>query len=199
VDHFFDFEKGIDLAAGAENGELGDFVTRLYSVRQLSKDGHRIHLAALGSVSMPEGPLRVEVHKEYGFEGSTIHVTYHVRNRGDGELHVGFGTEVNLSLERNDPESMRILAGPGSGATLNGEEVDAIDGVSSVRVYDLGQDVTLQLEYADPAYVSAAPIRAGNGEGPPGYQASCFIPQWRLDLAAGEEWTQELTLALAAG
>jgi alpha-amylase len=199
VDHFFDPGEGISLGAGANNGELGDFVTRLYSVRQLSKDGHRIHLAALGSVAGADGAVPVEVHKEYGFDGSTIHVSYRIRNRGEAGLHVGFGSEVNLSLGRNDSDSIRILAGPGSGATLNGEEVDEIDSVASVRVYDLRNDVTLRLEYATEAHLATAPIYAANGGAVPVYQASCLLPQWRLDLAAGEEWTQALTLALVAG
>jgi hypothetical protein len=106
---------------------------------------------------------------------------------------------VNLSLGRNDSDSIRILAGPGSGATLNGEEVDEIDSVASVRVYDLRNDVTLRLEYATEAHLATAPIYAANGGAVPVYQASCLLPQWRLDLAAGEEWTQALTLALVAG
>ncbi len=214
VDHFFEPDRAVSLGSGDENaddngavdGELGDFVTRLYAVRQLSKDGHRIHFAALGRVQSGEAGeagVPVEVYKEYAFDGATLHVTYHVRNRGEERLRAGFGSEINLSLGANDGEAARILAGAGSGATLSAEAPDTIDGVDRVRVYDLARDVMLQLQYDDPAFLSVAPVCVGNGDEATRYQAtryqsSCLFPQWQLDLAAGGEWTQKLSLSLVA-
>ncbi|NBF41480.1 MAG: DUF1926 domain-containing protein [Spirochaetes bacterium] len=206
VDHFFEPDRAVPLGSGdagsdeneASDRELGDFVTRLYAVRQLSKDGHRIHFAALGRVRTGEADVPVEVYKEYAFEGATLHVTYHVRNRGEEHLRTGFGSEINLSLGANDGEAAHILAGGGSGATISAETADSIDGVDRVRVYDLARDVTLQLRYGDPAFLSVAPVCVGSDDRPASYQSSCLFPQWQLDLAAGGEWTQKLSLSLVA-
>ncbi len=206
VDHFFEPDRTVSLGSGdasadenaVDDRELGDFVTRLYAVRQLSKDGHRIHFAALGRVQTGDAGVPVEVYKEYAFEGATLHVTYHVRNRGEEHLRTGFGSEINLSLGANGGEAAHILAGGGSGATLSAEAADSIDGVDRVRVYDLARAVTLQLQYDDPAFLSVAPVCVGSGDQAASYQSSCLFPQWQLDLPAGGEWTQKLSLSLVA-
>ena len=211
VDHFFEPDRAVSLGAGdgnaddngTDDGELGDFVTRLYSVRQLSKDGYRIHFAALGRVKVAGAEVPVEVYKEYAFDGGILHVTYHVRNRGEDHLRIGFGSEINLSLSANDGQAARIVAGGDAGETLSADAPDSIDGVDSVRVHDLARAVMLQLQYSDPAFLSVAPVCVGGGEEPTRdqanrYQSSCLFPQWQLDLAAGGEWRQELSLSLVA-
>ncbi|MFP4373105.1 MAG: alpha-amylase/4-alpha-glucanotransferase domain-containing protein [Spirochaetaceae bacterium] len=200
VDHFFDPDHGVSLASDSgstsDGAELGDFVTRLYAVRQLSRDGYRIHFAALGHVHSGPASVPVEVQKEYAFDGGNLHVIYHVRNRGDEHLRVGFGSELNLSLGANTGEAARILAGSGSGATLSTQTADSIDGVNSVRVYDLARAVTMRLQYSDPAFLSVAPVYVGSGANAGCYQSSCLLPQWQLDLAVGGQWTQKLSLSL---
>ncbi|MFP4636962.1 MAG: alpha-amylase/4-alpha-glucanotransferase domain-containing protein [Spirochaetaceae bacterium] len=203
-DHFFDRSPAASGGSSPQAEELGDFLDRLYSVRHLSKDGHRIHLAAVGAVRSEHGPVALEVHKEYGFEGDTIHVDYRLRNRSETDLCVDFGCELNLSFDAEDGESLRILAGEGSGVTLAGDAEDFIDGIKRVRLHDLQHEVMLELSCQDQAALWTAPIRLGVGD-PEGaasaaqYQTSCLLPRWPIDLKAGEEWTQKLELSLLSG
>ena len=208
VDHFFDPERErSEYADGsaADTGlprERGDFLDRLYSVRQLSKDGHRVHLVAMGNVEGADGLVPVEVHKEYGFDGTTVHVTYRVRNRGQDPLKTSFGCEMNLSLGGNDEDTLRILAGRGSGAGLSRDGGDYVDGVDSLRVYDLEHGVSLVLDYEDKAAVDSFPIQvgtAGADSDVPAYQATSLTPQWSMELAPGQEWTQAVSLSVVAG
>jgi alpha-amylase len=199
VDHFFD-EPAVSATVENADSERGDFTGRLYSVRQLSKDGHKIHLAAFGNVvdGRSGRPVPVEIHKEYGFEGATIHLTYRLRNRGTVALQTNFASEINLSLGGNDEEALRILAGRGSGATLSRDSADWVDGVDSVRIYDLHNDVLLLLNYDDATGLSSAPVEVGAKAVSAPYQASRFLPQWHLELEPGAEWTQKVSLAVVA-
>lgn len=204
VDHFFDADRRVSVGDGAQNAERGDFVTRLYGVRQLSKDNHRIHLSALGSVETAAGAFPVEVAKEYGFDGGTINVGYRIQNRGETPLETGFGVELNLSLGANDSESMRLIAGQGSGEMLDGTTASAVDGVDSVRLYDLSHGVMLRLQYEQPARVDCAPVEARGADAEngaparPAYQASVILPQWDLSLEPGESWSQQMSLTILA-
>ncbi|MFO8063531.1 MAG: alpha-amylase/4-alpha-glucanotransferase domain-containing protein [Spirochaetia bacterium] len=194
VDHFFE-PNGAVAVDEIQSSERGDFVDRLYTVEQLSKDSHRIHLSAVGTVNSAYGPHPVELHKEYVFEGATVNLSYRLRNRGNQPLQTAFATEINLSLSANDEASSRIVAGQGSGSPLSSEAPDSANSVNRVRLYDLQNDVMLLLTYELDTYLSSAPIELGGKGISASYQTSCFLPQWQLDVGPGEEWTQSVALS----
>lgn len=197
IDHFFDpmttREEWDNDQAGVERG---DFVEGQY---KSSVDPSLVSVSAKlhreGTVRSARGDIPVRIDKEFalGAGNDTFNVSYSIENRGDAVLETVFGCEFLLALLAGDAHDRRLLAGEKElGPLRSGHDVSA---VTSVSARDEWLDVRAGLSFSKPTDVWIVPVQTvSHSESgfESVYQATAFMPRWKMKLKPGDTWVREL-------
>jgi alpha-amylase len=218
MDHFFEPDCGVEAFDSTEYAEAGDFLRGMYEVVDLNRSLPEVLLRRVGTVRLAGGSCAVEIEKRYVFRPRSIDVYYRLTNRGSAELAARFGVEMNLSLASRSAESGRIFLLDEDKKSEIGSERRETEGVRGLLVRDVPNDVSITFSSARESLCWSLPVEtvtpwahsagarreggASKGEAAtPGegqevtFQSYCFVPQWRLALAPGETWENQLSMA----
>ncbi|NNE10449.1 MAG: DUF1926 domain-containing protein, partial [Gemmatimonadetes bacterium] len=197
IDHFFDPATTREEWDGDQAGaERGDFVEGQYkSAVDPSPVSVSAKLHREGIVRTANGPVPVRIEKEFqlGAGNDTFNISYAIENRGDAVLETVFGCEFLLALLAGDAHDRRLLAGEEElGPLRSGHDVK---GVTTVSARDEWLDVRAGLSFAKPTDVWITPIQTvSHSEAgfESVYQATAFMPRWKLALKPGDTWVREI-------
>jgi alpha-amylase len=218
MDHFFEPDCGVEAFDRTDYVEAGDFLRGMYEVVDLNRSLPEVLLRRTGTVAAPGGPCPVEIEKRYVFRPRSIDVYYRLTNRGSAELAARFGVEMNLSLASRSPESGRIFLLDEDKKSEIGSERRETEGVRGLLVRDVPNDVSITFSSARESLCWSLPVETVTPGGSPAgaaarrdggprvdagapeegqevtFQSYCFVPQWRLALASGETWENQLSM-----
>ena len=201
LDHFLHPETMLEAFARAQYGELGDFVNQPYAyaveqgaserlIATLSREGHVWH----GDLF---APLRVE--KRFTLQGgqTALEAVYRLTNRSEAALSLRFGVETNWAmLGGNGPGAYYAIPGQEPvGLDTTGESNEA----ASLRLVLEWMKIVIGLRFSRPATLWRFPIEtitASEAGYERGYQGSCLMPLWEVQLAPGECWEVSLHFEL---
>ncbi len=197
IDHFFDSATTREeWDADQARAERGDFVEGQYkSAVDPSPASVCAKLHRDGTVRTKNGPIPVRIEKEFtlGAGNDTFNISYAIENRGDTVLETVFGCEFLLALLAGDAHDRRLLAGEEElGPLRSGHDVT---GATSVSARDEWLDVRAGLSFAKPTDVWIVPIQTvSHSESgfESVYQATAFMPRWKLKLKPGDTWVREI-------
>ena len=201
VDHFLGEGTTLTDFSRCQFEELGDFVASRYepNVRRAGKEVH-IHLSRLGRVMTSEGALPVEIRKSLVVEAGSnvVRFTYEVTNRGQHDVALWFGTEMNFSLLAGDaPDRYYVIPGielddvrlRSSGCAAGNE----------TKLVDEWLKLQIELEMENETQFWRFPIETvsqSEGGFERVYQSSVVFPNWRFSLASGADWGTSFVLKL---
>lgn len=203
LDHFLHPGVSLEAFRTASYGEAGDFVDQPY-VAKISRSGAvvAVTLAREGHVWVGEvfNPVRVEKTVTVNSSGTSLPVRYVVINRGAVTLAVPFGVEFNFGLLSGHSHDAYYEV---PGVELEDDCLDSIGELADVREVNLQHEwfrLHIRLAFDRPATLWRMPIETiSNSEGgfERGYQCSCVLPLWPIQLASGESWEVNLRIDLS--
>lgn len=199
LDHFLRGDCTLQEFSAARVGEEADFVRGLYHVVELNRSLPEVLLRRNGSAAAADGgalqPARID--KRYVFRPRSIDVYYHLSNTGDRPLSARFAVELNVSLTARAVESGRLFILGEDRKTEFGLERTEMPAVQGLLVRDVPNEVSITVSSAKAFLFWSFPVetvsRCPGGEESI-FQSHCFVPQWRVDLAAGETWENHLSV-----
>ncbi|HID86157.1 MAG TPA: DUF1926 domain-containing protein, partial [Anaerolineae bacterium] len=200
IDHFLHPNTTLEDFRRAQYGELGDFVNQPYDYRVEAGDGTlTLVLSRDGGVWQGDRFLSLRVEKRVKMAGGSASLTvlYTLTNTGREAISARFGVESNWG----------ILGGNGSGAYLALPDrprapLDSTGQAEAVRALrltseDLGMEIGLS--FSRPATLWRFSIEAiSNSEAgfERGYQSTCLLPWWGIELEPGGSWQVRLAFVL---
>jgi alpha-amylase len=194
LDHFFG--KGTSLAAfeAATHNEVGDFVTGRYECVNLDRERLEILFRRQGTATVDKTERSFTVDKRYSFGRSTVSVEYRITNPAEVDITLWFSAEINLALGWEGQDRARLYALRRSRREAMGTGRYDGSAVDDVLIEDRQNSTQLRLACTVPFDLWCFPVATGpEGEG---YQFTCFLPHWRLELPARAHWEQRLSLSL---
>jgi alpha-amylase len=192
IDHFLTGGSVRDLAAAAL-GEAGDFAAGPYELIELNRALPELLLRRSGRVLAAAGPRPATIEKRFVFRPRSIDVYYRVVNTGPQDLTARFGVEINLSLAARSPDSGRLFLLEEDRKKEIDSDTAEIEGVQSLLVRDVRNEVSVTVSSARPFHLWSAPMETRCG-GRAVFQAHCFLPLWELSLGAGESWENHMSV-----
>jgi alpha-amylase len=194
IDHFFMSDCSIgDFAAGRPD-EAGDFMHGLYELVELNRALPELLMRRDGSVFADGAPRAVRLEKRFVFRPRSIDVYYRVANLGATRLSATFGVEINISLAARSAEHGRLFQLEENRKKEFGSDVEEIEGVGSLLVRDVRNEVSVTLSSAKSFRCWSVPIETPSGAGPREFQSHCFMPLWALELRTGESWENHMSV-----
>jgi hypothetical protein len=202
IDHFLGPDADVAAFVAGTHTEAGDFVTGLYDLVELNRALPELLMRRAGSVVVDGTPRPAAIEKRFVFRPRSIDVYYRVSNAGAFELDARFGVEMNLSLAARSPDCGRLfLLDEDRKKEIGSEEAD-IEGVQSLLLRDVRNEVSVTLSSARAFRCWSMPLETpgirASGEGaeplPPVFQSHCFVPLWDLTLKPGEAWENHMSV-----
>ncbi len=198
MDHFLAPDCSIESFDAVGFTETGDFLQGLYEVVELNRSLPEVLLRRLGTVRVGETSHPVEIEKRFIFRPRSIDVYYRVTNKAEAELPARFAVEINVSLASRSPESGRLFLLEEDRKTDLASERFELEGVRGLLVRDVLNEVSITLSSAREFLCWSLPVETVTPHSDDGqeriFQSYCFVPQWRLSLAAGESWENHLSV-----
>lgn len=203
LDHFL--HPGTTLAdfAKCEYGEAGDFVDQPFVSEVSREDGATcLQLSREGQVEHDGRPRRVRIAKAItpAPQGAEIRIEYSVRNLEETKLSLWFGVEFGFALLAGDAPDRNYIF---PGHTLENSRLRStgvIQNADEVQLKDEWLKLLVSLKTATPATFWRCPIETisqSEGGFERVYQSSVVLPNWKLELQAGEVWRNRLVLSIA--
>lgn len=193
IDHFLASAAGIGQFAAGTCGEEGDFVAGPYDLVELNRALPELLMRRTGTVMVEGTPRPAAIEKRFVFRPRSIDVYYRVSNTGAFDLHARFGVEMNLSLAARSPDCGRLfLLDEDRKREIGSEEAD-IEGVQSLLLRDVRNEVSVTLSSARAFRCWSMPLET-RGAVAPVFQSHCFVPLWELALKPGEAWENHMSV-----
>jgi len=133
------------------------------------------------------------IEKRFVFRPRSIDVYYRVHNAGALDLVAPFGVEINLSLAARSPDCGRLFLLEEDRKKEIGSETAAIEGVQSLLVRDVRNEVSVTLSSARSFTLWSTPVETLCG-GRATFQSHCFLPLWELALKPGQSWENHMSV-----
>ncbi len=192
IDHFFPGGSVADFA-GPGIEEAGDFVAGHYELVELNRALPELLMRRSGTVRAGGAAMAAAIEKRFVFRPRSIDVYYRVSSTGSPALASRFGVEINLSLAARSPDSGRLFLLEEDRKKEIQSDPAEIEGVQSLLVRDVRNEVSVTVSSARPFRLWSAPVETRCG-GATVFQAHCFLPQWDLALAPGEVWENHMSV-----
>ena len=199
LDHFLGEDVDISEFARCVYREAGDFVLGRYSHKiQRSDDSVSLLLKREGQVD----GVPVSVAKEITLSKkmSGVSVKYTIKNISERQLSATFAPEFSVTMPDADSERYTVIFdGEKEGCRLS-EEVEAED-AKKVRIKDSKDHMSWMLEISEACRIWHFPLKTVSQSEKAyelNYQASVFLPSFRIDLPAGASKSLRLDLRLIA-
>ncbi len=221
IDHFLGPQTDIAAFCAGPCDEAGDFVTGLYDLVELNRALPELLMRRAGAVVVDGAPRPAAIEKRFVFRPRSIDVYYRVSNAGAFDLNARFGVEINLSLAARSPDCGRLfLLDEDRKKEIGSEEAD-IEGVQSLLLRDVRNEVSVTLSSARafrcwsmpletpgtvregcapqsegcaPQSEGDTPQSNGTAKAAPVFQSHCFVPLWDLTLKPGEVWENHMSV-----
>ena len=198
MDHFFNEDCTLESFDSADFTEAGDFMQELYEVMDLNRSLPEVLLRRVGAVTVGESRQQIEIQKRFIFRPRSVDVYYRVTNLSPIDLSLRFGVEINFSLASRSPESGRIFRLEQERKTDIGLERAEIEGVNSLLIRDVPNEVSITLSSAEEFLCWSMPVETVTPHPEEGqeriFQSYCLVPQWRMDLSQGGSWENHLSV-----
>ncbi len=213
LDHFLGGETTLDAFKKAHYPEQGDFVNRPYTweVHQdgvtLSRDGHVWFEGE-------QFPVTVSKTVTVAADRAEARIAYRLTNRGPRPVDLWFAPEFNVNmLAPKAPDRYYYLPDQpvnpvvgGGTATAEAETVairyphlgstGKLKAIDAIGMRDEWFQVDVQLRFSVPADLWRFPVETVS-QSESGYdrvyQSSVLLPQWRMTLEPGADWSVEIT------
>ena len=124
-------------------------------------------------------------------------------NLGEEDLATRFGMELNVSLTSRSAESGRLFILEEDSKREIESGTSQIDGVQSLLVRDVRNEVSVTLSSALAFRCWSVPVETAlSGESGANqaavprriFQSHCFVPLWDLSLGRGESWENHMSV-----
>lgn len=194
LDHFLREDTTLEGFAACRYGEQGDFVNQPYGFKVRRQRGRLfLDLWRRGQVWVGEWAVPLQVSKRFRFSAnqSELQGAYRIKNLSDRPVELWFGVELDFSLLAGDAaDRFYVFPGhnvPDTRLRSSGE----IAGVREFSLVDEYLGVNVQIVLGQAAEVWRFPIETvslSEGGFERVYQSSVVFPNWKIALAADNEW-----------
>ncbi|MBT3271778.1 MAG: DUF1926 domain-containing protein, partial [Spirochaetales bacterium] len=196
LDHFMRKDEQISNFDRMTHSELGNFLTMPYDVKECRRDHMELVFAADGLVGKNGSRIPVSIEKRYRMKRNSIVVEYGITNRGTAPVEECFGSEINLSFASMDELQLSIQK-KDSEKSIKSRLLNA-GGTVGFSAADQKNKVLVQGNFAEETELWIVPVEAvwleQNGRNR-GYQSTCFLPRWSINLNPGELWKTSIALS----
>ena len=197
LDHFFPTDGTLhDFRLGLLE-DCGNFAARPYEMVELNRALPELLMRSDGAVLIGGVPRALRVEKRFVFRPRSIDVYYRLANLGPEPLSAAFGVEINVSLTARSVENGRIFLLDEDRKKEISSEAAEIDDVQGLLVHDVRNEVSVTLSSVRAFRCWNIPVETFDGR--PNeqarFQSHCFIPMWKVSLAAEETWENHLSVA----
>jgi len=188
IDHFFAPATTLEKFDRMSYQEMGDFVNRSFQVEEFKREQRRVVLVRHGHVRIKRTNIPVRLRKSYTFKENGIDLGIVIRNCGTQPAQLWYGLEFNLSLAGHEEATLTVQGQEQE--TPIGLEATDLGTMKGVRVYDAVNRVQITFGAEREYSLWSLPVYTmsylGNTPGKV-YQASCFLPQWQLELEPDQQ------------
>ncbi len=205
IDHCLHSHTSLNDFHRAAYGEAGDFTNQPY-FHEVEKEGDgtglNLTLRRDGHVWCGEvfSPLRVEKRLQIKSEDTELPIVYTLTNVGSQPIKTRFGVEFNFGLlSGHTGDAFYHILGDGK---LDDPHLDSrgeITGVTELALVHQGLSLEIRLAVDQPATLWRTPVEtisSSESGFERGYQCSCILPHWEVQLRAGQSWQVRMKFTL---
>jgi alpha-amylase/alpha-mannosidase (GH57 family) len=206
-EHFFTSKTTWQQMETVQYDDLGDFAGAPFAERVEGTGSHALAVELWRDGTVRAGkhaiPVRLRKHITLVRDAAELHVTYTLHNTGAERLRTRFAIEGNWGMlgGGHNPVAWYEIDGakPETDAAL--DEAGTATGIHTLALVNTGVGVRVTLIPGTPADLWRFPVETvSNSEAgfERGYQCSCTVLHWPVDLAPGDRWSVTLRMAITA-
>ncbi|KJJ85231.1 4-alpha-glucanotransferase [Candidatus Omnitrophus magneticus] len=187
IDHFLPATADIENFSKCAVNEEGDFAKAVYNFE--TKRTNKAVTLLMHREGVVNG-IKVLLNKKVVLEQKNdfFTVEYAITNKDDKMLSTIFAPEINLTMP--DADSFKYsISSNGKESSGGMKDFLKLDETSSINIADADKITSCILEFSEECHLWHFPVKTVSQSEKAyelNYQASCFVPKWKLNLAAGE-------------